>query len=169
MTAYADTCTRVYGPHGSTAHLSPPDTALAPLCPASARPPRDGWLGTRSAAEREWAASLPLCKHCVRAAAAIDAAGGDLAAPQTPAGGASSADRADGTNVPPAGPLPEPLEPLPDPEDPAVRRAAQRGVWKRLLAGHRAGLRGDQGRRNRARRGQAPEYRPGQNRSGGQS
>lgn len=94
--------------------------------------------------------------NCERAAAARDT--------ETPAGGASSAGRADGTNVLPAGPG-EPLEPLP-PEDPAVRRAAQRDVWKRLLSARAASLRGDRGRR--ARRGRSPEYRPGQNRSGGQ-
>lgn len=188
--ATADTCTRVYSPNGAVAHLAPPGRVLAPLCPASAKPPRDGWRGTQGPGQRNRAASLPTCKHCERIAAARDTqtrpvapmphagngAQGDAAAarqgpepredpagraaPETPAGGEVPAGRAGGTGSPLAG------SSLPDGEDPAARRAAQRGVWKRLLSAHKAGQLGDRGRRARASRG--GEYRPGQNRSGGQ-
>lgn len=79
MTAYADTCNRIYTPRGTVAHLSYPGWLGGnPLCPALE--PRGGWLGTGRQDEYDRAASLPLCSRCVKLAAERDPTPPDCAA-----------------------------------------------------------------------------------------
>jgi hypothetical protein len=72
VTAYVDQCTRVYTRTGFSAHLlrphyspdGPIDEALCGLLPDA-----DGWRGTGTQDEHERAGSLPVCRHCAKAAA----------------------------------------------------------------------------------------------------
>jgi len=79
---YATLCARVYTRTGRKAHLLPPFaspntclTALCGLCPEYF----ETWRGTGSQAETEHAASLPVCRYCLKRVTAEDEAGRRLA------------------------------------------------------------------------------------------
>ena len=79
---YADDCPRVYTRTGTRAHLltplASPNTCRLALCGTG---PQwwDSWRGTGSQTETETAASLPVCKACLKQARAVDAAEAKLA------------------------------------------------------------------------------------------
>ena len=187
MTTFAEQCGRVCSPHGAVAHLAAPGTKR-PLCPVATRP-ADGWQQAR--------ASMPVCKHCERIAAARrpvsessqpppdaprpDAAGdaaeaprslpfpgsGDPAADKQPAGGATVQ-----AGAPPAGTtaepvIGEPLEPLPAA---GQGQPGLRGAefLRRWKSALSAGRAGQRGDRGRrARRGRGQDPGPGMHRRGG--
>jgi hypothetical protein len=86
VTAFADSCTRVYYRGSDLAHLQGPDgEVVCPMAPPLSRV----WLGTGNMQETAKAARLELCRVCAARAAAVDKAAADAGAvPSVPPGGA---------------------------------------------------------------------------------